>query len=234
MNLQQRYTEVMQRIEAAAAAAQRPPSAVRLVAVTKAAPVSAITELVRLGHLDLGESRVQQLVPRAAEVAATAGAEVRWHMIGHLQRNKVRELLPVAGFIHSVDSLRLAQAISAEAQRTARTASVLLQVNASLEPQKYGAPLSDAPALAEQMAALPGLQLAGLMTMAELSDDTGAVRAAFARTRELFQKLAPRLPREHFRELSMGMSHDFELAIAEGATLVRVGSALFADTEVQA
>lgn len=227
---------VLQRMAEACRHAGRAADAARLVAVTKSATLGQIVELLAAGQRDLAENRVQMLTSRLAELPAhldaQAMAEIRWHMIGHLQRNKVRDVLPRVTCIHSIDSLRLAQSVSQEAVRRGQPARVLLQVNASLEPQKCGAGLQEAAALAEQMAALPSLQLCGLMTMAELSDDPSAVRAAFARARELFEALTPRLDPEAFRELSMGMSHDFELAIAEGATLVRVGSALFAPAEV--
>lgn len=237
-NVGQNLAGVRARIAEACRRCGREAAAARLVAVTKSASLPQIAELIAAGQRELAENRVQMLAGRLAELPALvpAGqmAEVHWHMIGHLQRNKVREVLPHARLIHSVDSLRLAQAISQEAQRHGQVARVLLQVNASQEPQKFGTPLQEAETLAEQFAALPSLQLCGLMTMAEFSEDPATVQRAFARTRELFEKIALRVPAESFRELSMGMSHDFELAIAEGATLLRIGSALFAEGEVAA
>jgi PLP dependent protein len=231
-------TRVLERMAAACRRAGRDSAGVRLVAVTKSATLGQIAELVAAGQRDLAENRVQMLGARLAEfpgrLAPQIMRELRWHMIGHIQRNKVREVLGQVKLIHSVDSLRLAQTLSQEAQRSGSLARVLLQVNASREPQKFGASMEEAEALAEQMAALPSLELCGLMTMAEFSEQEAQVRAAFARARQLFEKLSSRLAKESFAELSMGMSHDFELAIAEGATLLRIGSALFAGDEVSA
>ena len=203
-----------------------------LLAVTKTASPSQIRQAIELGLCDLGENRVQNLQDRLrhlAEIlpAGQAAAGVRWHMIGHLQRNKVRDVIPHVAMVHSVDSLRLADEIDAFAATMQRKVPILLQVNASEEPQKYGCPMPDAPALADALAGKAGLELRGLMTMAELTGDADRVRRAFVRTRELFELLRSRLGSPVFRELSMGMSHDYELAIAEGATIVRVGSALF-------
>ncbi len=203
-----------------------------LLAVTKTVDPSQIRHAIELGLCDLGENRVQDLQDRLRSLAEILPARqdaagVRWHMIGHLQRNKVRDVIPHVAMVHSVDSLRLAEEIDAFAAKMQQRVPILLQVNASEEPQKYGCAIGDAPALAEALAGKRSLELRGLMTMAELTGDADRVRRAFVRTRELFERLRSRLGSPVFRELSMGMSHDYELAIAEGATIVRVGSALF-------
>ncbi len=218
--------EVQDRIAAAAARSGRAADAVRLVAVTKTAPVDAIRTLLGAGQTDIGENRAQQLRDRSRELE---GAAVRWHMIGRLQRNKVKYVVPTCTMIHSVDSARLADEIEKRAARARTTATCLLEVNVAGETQKGGVGPDEATALAAHIAALPHVRLAGLMTMAPFVDDPETVRPVFARLRELLARLnreadLPRTP----AELSMGMTQDFEVAVEEGATIVRVGSALFA------
>ena len=233
-----RIAEVRQRIADACSRAGRETDEVLLLAVTKTASVSQIHQAIALGLCDLGENRVQNLQQRLRTLpellpVGQAADSIRWHMIGHLQRNKVRDVIPHVAMVHSVDSLRLADEIDALAGKMQRKVPILLQVNASEEPQKYGCVIGDAPALAEALAGKGGLELRGLMTMAELTGDAGRVRRAFARTREVFELLRSRLGSPVFRELSMGMSQDYESAIAEGTTIVRVGSALFGSTSPQ-
>jgi pyridoxal phosphate enzyme (YggS family) len=229
---------VRERIAEAAIRGGRRPEDVRLVAVTKAVDLEVAKLLLDLGQLDLGENRVQQLVKRASLIdeqmqrRAAAGSEtfgrVRWHMIGHLQRNKVRQILPMVTLIHSMDTLRLAEEISARAEKGGQPCEVLLQVNVSGEKSKSGVPAAAAPYLIEQIASLPKLDILGLMTMAPLVDDPEKVRGVFVRARELFEEIrAARKAGPRFTHLSMGMSNDYQVAIEEGATLVRVGSALF-------
>jgi len=213
----------------AAAAGGRPADAVRLVAVTKAVGLDAITALAALGKRDLGESRAEQLVARAAETA-DRGLDVAWHMIGHLQRRKVRDLLPRAAMIHSVDSLRLAEEIEKRAAAAGLGAvPVLLEVNVSGEEQKHGLRPDEAEEVARSVARLDRLDLRGLMTMAPLADDPETVRPVFRGLRELRDRLndAACTPRA-LTELSMGMSQDYRVAVEEGATVVRIGTALFA------
>jgi hypothetical protein len=241
--LSEKLDEVRERIANAASRAKREPSEVTLVAVTKTAAPEQIREIVQLGVSDLGESRVQVLTQRAAQMNeqlqrrmthGSGGADarppekIRWHMIGHLQRNKVKALLPLASVIHSIDSLRLAEEVDAQAAKVGRKMPVLMQVNAGEEPQKHGVAVGAAVHLAEQVDSMPNLQLVGLMTMAPLEAPEAKVRQAFSRTREIFEELKwHKIGGAALRHLSMGMSNDFELAIAEGATLVRVGSLLF-------
>ena len=231
--------EVRERIAAACAKAKREASDVTLIAVTKTAAPEQIREILQLGVGDLGESRVQVLQQRAAQVneffarqqahgAENLPAKLRWHMIGHLQRNKIKPILPLVSVIHSVDSLRLAEELDAQAAKAARKLPVLMQVNASEEPQKSGVAVGAAVPLAEQIATMDNLQIMGLMTMAPLDGDERTVRQVFARTRELFDEIKfNKIGGSHMRHLSMGMSNDFEHAIMEGATLVRIGTLLF-------
>jgi hypothetical protein len=158
-----------------------------------------------------------------------AAKQIKWHLIGHLQRNKVRQALPLTALVHSVDTLRLAEEISAAGTKLNLQPRVLLQVNTSNEPQKYGVPVGAATHLAEQVESLPNLQLVGLMTMAPLTHNKDVVRSCFVRAREIFDEMrGERIVGSQFTELSMGMSSDYEVAVEEGATILRIGSAIFA------
>ncbi len=196
---------------------------VRIVAVTKTHPAEAVRAAVAAGLTAVGENRVQEALAKMDELPDVA---VDWHLIGSLQRNKARHAVNRFALIHSVDSLELAR----ELDRRAAPASVqpvLLQVNCSAEPQKGGVEPEGLPALLDAVAALPRLRLAGLMTMAELTDDAGRQRAAFRRLRDLREageRQGHRLP-----ELSMGMSGDYLVAVEEGATMVRLGTLLFGE-----
>ncbi len=215
----------------------RNPDEINLVVVTKSTTVEGIKEIIKLGFIDLGENRVQQLKKVSAQVAdflqspdsdLTLPKKVNWHMIGHLQRNKVRQVLPITCLIHSVDTLRLAEEINASAAKLDLRPKILLQVNTSDEPQKYGVPVCAAIHLAELMETLPNLELIGLMTMAPLTHNKDLVRHCFARARELFAELrGEKVVGPQFTELSMGMSADYEIAVEEGATILRIGSAIF-------
>lgn len=219
--------EVRERIAAAAHGAGRSPDEVRLVAVTKYVDVATTRLLFNAGCADLGESRPQQLWDKAA---ALNDAAIRWHLIGHLQRNKVRRTLPLVHLIHSGDSLRLLEELDREAAAlTGRPPlPVLLEVNVSGEAAKHGFAPDDLPRHVEALAAFEHLNIRGLMAMAGLDDDPTSARRDFARLRELRDRLRREWSgRFSLDELSMGMSGDYEAAVAEGATLVRVGSALF-------
>lgn len=244
LRLERNLGALRERITRAAARSGRGADDVRLVAVTKSVDVETIRLLRELGLRDFGENRVQQLARRAEALGAdVSGFESardpqapRWHMIGHLQRNKVKPLLGQCRIVHSVDSARLANEIEARMESLARDqrdhADVLLEVNLSREEHKSGAPQCEAPQLAEQISALPRIRLCGLMTMASLAGDSRAVRGVFAGLRELLERLrSSGAVDENCRELSMGMSNDYTVAVEEGATIVRVGSALFAGLE---
>jgi pyridoxal phosphate enzyme (YggS family) len=237
LKLSDRLARVEENISAACARSGREPGDVRLVVVTKSADFEAIKEVIRLGYNHLGENRVQQVKKVAAQVSEFLQQEsgdglpqeIHWHMIGHLQRNKVRQVLPMVSLIHSVDTLRLAEEISNSAAKMNLRPRILLQVNASNEPQKYGVPVGAATHLAEQIETLPNLQLIGLMTMAPLTRNKDVIRACFTRARELFCEMrGEKIVGQQFTELSMGMSSDYEIAIEEGATILRIGSAIFA------
>jgi len=207
---------VQARIADAATRAGRSPASVRLVGVSKTFPPEAVVAAIRAGLTDVGENRVQEAVPKAAAVAA-AGESPRWHLVGHLQTNKVKSALALFSEIESVDSLHLAESLSRHA---ATPIQVLLEVNVAGEATKGGFSPSEALELADRIAALPGLDVRGLMTVAPETNDPEEVRPVFRQLRDLGRAVG--LP-----ELSMGMSGDYEVAISEGATIVRIGRAIF-------
>ena len=217
-----RVAEVRARIaEHQARAGWRHP--VLIVAVTKTHPAAAVRAAAEAGLTAVGENRVQEALAKQGELPDVA---VEWHLIGSLQRNKARHAVNRFALLHSVDSLELARELDRRAAPRS-VQPVLLQVNCSAEPQKGGVEPDRLPALLDEVAALPRLRLAGLMTMAELTDDAGRQRAAFRRLRELRdagERQGHRLP-----ELSMGMSGDYLVAVEEGATMVRLGTLLFGE-----
>jgi hypothetical protein len=228
--LRENHARVVERIERARErGGQNAP--VTVVAVTKGHPADAVRSAVAVGLKDCGENRVAELDEKVGEVGRDA---VTWHLIGHLQRNKVRRALPLFDLIHSVDSERLADELSAEAVRSQTTVRCLIQVNVSGEETKGGfnAVTALEPALAaiERVSALPGLTVQGLMTMAPLTEDEGTLRGTFARARELFDR-SGRVSGFEARYLSMGMSNDFEIAVEEGSTMVRLGTILFGERQ---
>jgi PLP dependent protein len=237
--LAEKLDEVRERIASAAAKVKRDPGEITLVAVTKTAAPEQIREILQLGVQDLGESRVQVLAQRAAQLNefyqrrqlhgdGQPAQKIRWHMIGHLQRNKVKPVLPIVQMVHSVDSLRLAEELDAQAAKLGRRIPVLLQVNASDESSKFGVAVGAAVHLAEQIDSMPNLQMTGLMTMAPLDTTEEKIRHTFARAREIFEEMKwHKIGGTGLRHLSMGMSHDYEPAILEGSTMVRIGTALF-------
>ncbi|HVP72821.1 MAG TPA: YggS family pyridoxal phosphate-dependent enzyme [Phycisphaerales bacterium] len=242
--LKQRYASVRERVAEAARRSGRTPESIMIIAVTKYAAMDQVRELVELGHTDLGENHVQSLVQRAAQIdeflqrrrqlSSNRGAnlpkQIRWHMIGHLQRNKVRKVLGVARLIHSVDSLRLAEEIQAAAGRLEQPVEVLVQVNAFGEKSKFGIAPAAARHLIDQIDTMLHLRVRGLMCMAPETEDQQSLRPVFERTRELFEELRRvGSAGDRFDILSMGMTSDFEVAIESGANMVRIGSAIFGD-----
>jgi PLP dependent protein len=223
--LRDNLARVRDQIAAAAGRSGRRGEDIQLVGVTKYVDVAVARALFDAGLTDLGESRPQELWSKA-EVLADLPA--RWHLVGHLQRNKVRRTLPLVACIHSADSLRLLAEISREAVALGRVAEVLLEVNVSGEASKHGFEPNEIEAQLPDIADLPHIAVRGLMTMAALEGGPERARRDFAALRELRARLRANCPAENsLNELSMGMSGDFEIAIEEGATIIRVGSALF-------
>ena len=197
--------------------------AVTIVAVTKGQPVTAVHAAWRAGLTDVGENRVQDALGKLGAVTAP----VRWHLIGHLQTNKAKFVPGAFAMVHSVDSVRVAEALSRAAVQRAAEVPVLVQVNVAEEPQKSGCSAAEAGGLLELCARLPGLSARGLMTMAPFTDDVAVQRRTFAALRALRDTLAT--PAHPLPELSMGMSGDYPAAVAEGATMLRLGTVLFGE-----
>ena len=216
-----RLRRVEERVAAAAARAQRDPSTVTVVAVSKTWPVGVILDALDAGVTDLGENRAQEFKQKVAVI----GRGPRWHFVGHLQTNKVRSVVGAAVLIHSVDRFGLAEAIARRASDLGVTQDVLLEVNVSGEASKHGVEPQQAIAVAEEVAGLDGIEVRGLMTMAPFTDDPQSSRPYFQALGDLGLSIQERVPSA--RELSMGMTRDFEVAVEEGATLVRVGEAIF-------
>lgn len=220
--LSERFEHVQERIRQACARSRRDPASVRLVCVTKGVPIEVMRKAVALGITDVGENRVQEAQEKRRLVASPG---VRWHLIGHLQRNKAPLAVELFDVIHSIDSLALIDALE---KAPGRTQDAFVQVNVSGEASKSGVPQDGALALAEAVTRSSRLALAGLMTMAPLSDDPEMARPHFRRLRQLRDDTASALGVEPpTLKLSMGMSQDFEVAIEEGADFIRVGTAIF-------
>jgi pyridoxal phosphate enzyme (YggS family) len=232
---------VQERIAAAARRARRRPEEVTLVAVTKTHPPEIIAAAATAGLVDFGENRIQEAAEKIPLLRDRAG--LRWHLIGHLQRNKARKAVELFDIVHSVDSLRLAETLDRlvreERLRLLRRLPILLQVNIAGEQQKAGFDLPGGlqndsvlgrfyPEI-EQILSLSGLEVRGLMTIGPIVSDTEEIRPTFRALRELRDDLARRFPEAGWHELSMGMTGDFEVAVEEGATLVRVGRAIFGE-----
>jgi len=211
-----RIARVRARIASAAERAGRDPSEVTLIGVSKTHGVDAVASAFGAGLRDFGENRVQEAAPKIAAVRAQ-GVAAEWHLVGHLQTNKVRAALECFDILHSVDSERLAVAVSRAAPRPIR---ILIEVNVAGEASKHGVAPAEAAPLAERIGALANLDVLGLMTVAPNADDPEDVRPVFRELRRLGDAIG-------LRELSMGMTDDYEVAVEEGATLVRVGRAIF-------
>jgi len=221
----QRVQSVLSAIRSAAAKVGRRPDSIRLVAATKTVTADRIREGIAAGLSILGENRVQEALPK---VEALAQAPVRWHFIGHLQRRKVRSVVGMFELIHSVDSLELAQEIDRRAGESGQSQDILLEVNIGGETTKGGFHQDGLVQLVSTMAALSHIQIKGLMAIPPPTAESESARAHFIRLRELAEAIASqRIPGVAMDELSMGMSNDYEIAVQEGATLVRVGSTIF-------
>ncbi|ACH39711.1 pyridoxal-5'-phosphate-dependent enzyme, class III [Citrifermentans bemidjiense Bem] len=228
MSVAENLGKIRERIRQAALRAGREPDAVRLVAVSKTKPAAAIEEAFACGQQIFGENYVQELVGKKGELPP----EISWHFIGNLQSNKVRQIAGMVDLIHSVDRLSLAAEIDRQWGALGKVCEVLIQVNISQEETKGGTSSDELFQLVRDVAKLSNLRVVGLMTMPPFFDDPEGARPYFRELRELARKLeAAAIPGVSMLELSMGMSGDFEAAIEEGATLVRVGSALFGERE---
>jgi len=216
---------VQERIARAARKAGRRSEEITLIAVTKNVPVEKIKEAVDAGIRDLGENRVQELLQKQEGLA---GEDVTWHLIGHLQRNKVKYVWNRVGLIHSLDSLPLARELEKRAAPAGEKIKVLVEVNVAGENSKFGLPVEAVPGFVRELTGFSSLEVLGLMTVAPLVDDPEELRPVFRRLRELAGEIeALALPGVEMRYLSMGMTNDFEVAVEEGSNMVRIGTAIF-------
>lgn len=222
--LAENIAQVRAHIVEAAEKVGRDPAEVTLVAVSKTRPVQFVEMAYNCGVTDFGENRVQEAL---AKIEQWHPQHLRWHLIGHLQRNKAGKVVGPFACIHSVDSLQLAQTLSRHAQEREKELSILLQVNVAGEVSKEGMSPDEVPELARQIVALPALHVEGLMTVAPLVPDPEEVRPVFRTLRQLRDRLRVEVPASHWTQLSMGMTDDYRVAIEEGATIVRVGRAIF-------
>lgn len=224
--IQENVRKVEKCIDEACIKAGRVKNEVTLVAVSKTKPVSLLREAYDAGIRDFGENRVQELLEKIPEMPA----DIRWHMIGHLQRNKVKDIVGRVSLIHSVDSLRLAEEISREASKKGVAADILLEVNVSGEESKFGIPVKEAAELAEAVSKLPAIHIRGLMTVAPIQEEPEQNRPFFRKLKQLSVDIRQKNVNNITMDvLSMGMTGDFAAAIAEGATCVRVGTGIFGE-----
>ena len=226
MGVCENYRAIEEKVEKACLRAGRKREDVTLIAVSKTKPVSMIHELLPLGVRDFGENKVQELTEKEEMLPK----DIRWHMIGHLQRNKVKYVVGKACMIHSVDSLRLAEEISKEALKKQISVPILVEVNVAGEESKFGVSVQEAPFLVEQICRLPGIEVKGLMTIAPYVEDPEENRIVFRNLRKLSVDIGGKnFDNVTMDILSMGMTGDYEVAIEEGATHVRVGTGIFGE-----
>lgn len=228
MSVCENYLAVEEKVKEACRRAGRSRDEVTLIAVSKTKPMSMIEGLLPLGVVDFGENKVQELTAKEEALPS----HIRWHMIGHLQRNKVKYIVDKAFLIHSVDSLRLAEAVSQEAGKKGVTANILIEVNVAGEDSKFGVRPEETAALAEAISKLPNISVKGLMTIAPFVENAEENREVFRNLR----KLSVDIEEKKFNNvtmavLSMGMTGDYEVAIEEGATMVRVGTGIFGERD---
>lgn len=236
-----RIEEVRSRIAEAAHRAGRDPSDVLLIAVSKTHPLEAVQAAYEAGLRHFGENRVEEAVAKIPAARTALPSDVVWHMIGHIQSRKTADVPGLFEWVHSVDRLKVARRLSDAAQAKGRLLDVLLELNVSGEESKQGYGMAGWPDDSrafdvlcqdvEAMAGLPGICVQGLMTMAPYSDDSEAARPVFRRLRAVREALCERFPAMSWMQLSMGMTADYEVAVEEGATMVRVGTAIFGERE---
>lgn len=230
-SITQKLAEVKDRINNAATSAGRDPSSVRLIAVSKTFPINAIREAYAAGQVDFGENKVQEGLQK---YATSADLSIRWHLLGHLQTNKARKAVSAFAMIQSVDGLELLQKLDTAAEESGRAPELLIQVDLAGEASKFGIPPGEVPRLFEAAGACRAARVVGLMTLPPIPDTPEDARPWFRQLRDLRDGwLASGVPAPMLRELSMGMSGDFEVAIQEGATMVRVGTAIFGSRHVE-
>ena len=220
------FTKVKENILSACKQANRNPEEVTLIAVSKTKPLEMLQEAYKAGAWDFGENKVQELLDKIPQLPE----DIRWHMIGHLQRNKVKYIVDKVFLIHSVDSLRLAEEISIQALKKNVEVNILIEVNVAREESKFGATTEEAIALVEEIAKLPGIHIKGLMTIAPFVEDSALNREYFQKLKQLSVDISRKnIDNVSMSILSMGMTGDYTVAVEEGATHVRVGTGIFGE-----
>ncbi len=225
-NIRKNYLDLKSKIKAVCQRCGRDENEIKIVAVSKTFPAEYILELYNAGHKDFGENRVQELIKKKDEVRNTP---LNWHLVGHLQTNKVKYISNFVHLIHSVDSFKLAEEIDKHAKKNDRIIDVLVQVNTSDELQKSGIEPDKTPRLCREISSLENIRLCGLMTLAMLTDNVKIIRENFKTLKNLYNELKDIHP--DFKYISMGMTSDYEIAIEEGSNMLRIGSAIFGARE---
>lgn len=228
LTLKKNIEAVLSKVKYAATVSNRESKDIGLIAVTKTVDVDTIKEAIDYGILHIGENKVQELVKKYDQI----GKAVKWHLIGHLQRNKVRHIIDKVDLIHSLDSYRLAKEIDKRAKNIDRIVECLLQVNVSGEKTKYGVSPDEVDHILREISPLHNVQVVGLMTMAPHVEDKEKTRQYFRALKNIFDQVAEKdLPNVKMKYLSMGMSNDFEIAVEEGANFIRVGTSIFGERD---
>ncbi len=230
MSIEKNYAEVKTRVKEICERAGRNPDDVKIIAVSKTFPISNIMELNQDGQYDFGENRIRELRDKYYNISFQYEGKINWHMIGHLQSRKVKDIVAFIHLIHSVDSFELALEIDTKAKQINKIIDILIQVNTSNESQKQGLVPADTLNVCKQIRELKNVRIKGLMTMAKLTEDTEEIRSSFRSLKKMFDEMKSDF--SDMEHLSMGMSHDYEIAIEEGATMLRIGSAIFGNRTV--
>jgi len=229
MSIDKNYFSLKENISSICAEAGRNPDEITIVAVSKTFPIQSILELRKLNQLDFGENRVRELRDKYYNISFHNKSRFNWHFVGHLQSNKVKDIIAYIHLIHSVDNFKLAEEIDSNSKRINKTTDVLVQVNTSGESQKSGVAPKDALNLCRQISFLENVRLKGLMTIARFTDDENILRDNFRTLKNLYDEM--KVDFSDFEFLSMGMTNDYKIAIEEGSNMLRIGSAIFGERE---
>ncbi|MBK9332497.1 MAG: YggS family pyridoxal phosphate-dependent enzyme [Ignavibacteria bacterium] len=227
MKILSNYSSLKEKIREVCERCGRNPDEITIVAVSKTFPFTRIIELNSAGHLDFGENKIREMRDKYYNISFQYSGKINWHMVGHLQSNKVKDIIAFIHLIQSVDTYNLAEVIDNTAKKINRKIDILVQVNTSKEEQKFGAAPDETERLCKQISLLENVNVKGLMTIAKMTDDRDEIRSNFRTLKELHDRIKPEFP--DFKYLSMGMTDDFDIAIEEGSNMLRIGSAIFGE-----
>ncbi len=228
--LSKNYESVREGIALACQNCARNPHEITIVAISKTFPFSSVIDLNKMGHADFGENKVKELRDKYYNISFQYAGNINWHFVGHLQTNKVKDIVAFIHLIHSVDSFHIAEEIERCAKKIKKTINVLVQVNTSNESQKFGIEPDKAESLCKQISLLENVKVTGLMTMAKFTEDRDEIRRSFRLAKELYDSIGKGNP--DFQYLSMGMTHDYDIAIEEGSNMLRIGTAIFGERKI--